>query len=476
MSYRKFQAPEVTLLWVGDSESERVPVFRDQHLTLIEPLVDFCDFKLANYRRYGMSPKGYDSFLQSLTYAMLSYAEFLAEQNIDWKNEQSAFDLNILRKSVKKLEELDKPVAHWLDANNKLLAAYTVWALKRVKENTRSRNSERKAMATTNIKLEWVYEFYCWAQMDAKYASNLMSWDDDTCNIRSSLPSYRKMPTPINSKVSAKYPERFKHTGERSRTKEGQHWATPDDIRLLERHFRKDCDPLLAERNILLLHLGEHVGWRCESANSLTTELFSTKAIDSQFRGGKDHFLVTPPKQKNYHQFSFPVPWELAFRIRDYIEDSKTGRAAIQGFSGKKERITGNHMFLSRRGLALTDRSLSQLFGKAFRAIGAPKGAGYHALRRGMLDGYADRSLEARHLAGASVAKDDVLQDLKDVAGHVSGNSYQAYVRASRRRKHLTVVEKQQMEICAREAETEQGHMELAVLRDVIRRRRPATK
>ncbi|CAM2192107.1 Tyr recombinase domain-containing protein [Paraburkholderia kururiensis] len=476
MSTRQFRVPAVTLIWAGNSELERVPVFRDQKLALIEPLVDFCDFKLASYRRNGINRKGYASYVESLTYSMLSYAEYLAEKKIDWKNEQSRFNLDILLKPVRTVEQFDKPVAHWLDANDTLLQNYGEWALQRIRDNPRSRHSMRKAMATANRKLEWVYEFYCWAQMDAKYASNLMSWDDDKCNIRSSLPSLRVSQTDANVKASAKYPVRFTHTGERSRTKEGQHWATPDEIRQLAHHFRENFDSVLAERNVLLLHLGEHVGWRCESANSLTVDLFSDEAIESQFKAGKDHFLVVPPKQKNYHQFSFPVPWELAYRIHAYIEDSNTGRAAILNAAKGSEKDTAGRIFLSRRGTFLTDRSLSQLFGKAFRAIGAPKGAGYHALRRGMLDDFADRALEARHLAGASVAKDDVLQDIMDVSGHVSGNSYQAYVRSSRRRKKLSIVEKQQAEICAREAEKEQSLMEAAVLRDVIRRRGPVPK
>ncbi|MFM0741694.1 hypothetical protein PQQ51_31045, partial [Paraburkholderia xenovorans] len=194
--------------------------------------------------------------------------------------------------------------------------------------------------------------------------------------------------------------------------------------------------------------------------------------------------LVTPPVQKNGHKFAFGVPWSLALRINAYIYDGISddsrgavacglskegvtrpigGRARLILASGKSPRNGQNRIFLSSRDATpLSAHTIVNRFAKAIKAVGAPKGSGYHSLRRGMMDEFADETMDKRRRKGLSTAREDVLQDFEDKLGHTTGNSLHAYIRASRRTTKQTTEERQHDDLVASSIEIEQLMARLA--------------
>lgn len=461
MTRSAFQVPDVTLLFAELEPGYRTPVFRDKNGRLIEPLTDFCDYYLKEHRESCRGQKAYRTQLEHVAYSMREYATFCSERSVDWRDERSPVDPRIAA----------RPVNHWLDVGDDFLVEFRNHSLVRTQENPRSRGSLRKAMKTVNIKLRKIYAFYAWAQDEALFASNLIGVVTDS-QIRSTL----SKPNSNNLKGkqdAAQYPKCFRFIGTNSRASDAQYWATPDDLTLIERFFHENREPLTAVRNVLLLRLGQYVGWRGESANSLTLDLFSDAAISAQEREGRADFLVVPPKQKNFHSFAFPVPWELAYAIQAYIAP-RGSRSAAMARIGASEFKTEGHIFISMtNGTPLTDRALSQEFGKAFRHIGAPKGAGYHAVRRGMSEEFAEQVIEARRADGRSTAREDVTLELAEKLGHANGCALQAYLRAMGKRRITTVAERQLEELIAKDIEIAQLQAKLSQLQAAMARGKP---
>ncbi|MFM0627772.1 hypothetical protein [Paraburkholderia xenovorans] len=458
MASTNFEVPDVTLLFAEIEAGYRCPIFRDKLGRLIEPLSDFCDHYLQKLRDKGIHEKAYKTRLEHISYAMREYGIYCFSREVDWKNKQSTAPYYGSKKHYR----------HWLDVDDDFLVAFKDWSLLRTSKNPRYRGSKRKAMKTVNIKLRFVYQLYIWAQQ-AHFASNLVGWADKFL-IRSILGDgnyngHAKSPD------EQKYPCCFRSIGTSSRTGDAQYWATLDDIAAIERYFHENRDPLTAERNILLLRLGQYVGWRVESANSLTVDLFSDDAIVAQEKTHRTDFLVVPPKQKNSYTFAFTVPWELAYALHAYIS-SFGGRGEILERLALPEHVTSGRIFISMRsGTPLSDRALSQEFGRAFRHIGAPKGAGYHSLRRFHAEDFADRTIEARKADGQSTAREEVMLEFASSLGHASLTATQAYIRASRKRSVLSVTERQQEQLVAVNLENDQLLSKLAQRQATIEER-----
>ncbi|MFP3711128.1 hypothetical protein SB783_44895, partial [Paraburkholderia sp. SIMBA_009] len=67
------------------------------------------------------------------------------------------------------------------------------------------------------------------------------------------------------------------------------------------------------------------------SSVSLRIEQFSDKAFEEQKNA--DAFEVCPPDQKLGYQFSFSMPWPLAYFIKNYVETNRAEHMQARGIS-----------------------------------------------------------------------------------------------------------------------------------------------
>jgi hypothetical protein len=253
-----------------------------------------------------------------------------------------------------------------------------------------------------------------------------------------------------------KYPLSYRRIGEKTRVDESQYWATEEDIRILAERFREgngSNGSYCAERNILLLRLGEYEGWRVGSSVSLTIDQFSDKAFQEQ--ANADAFEVCPPDQKLGYQFSFSMPWPLANFIKNvYIETIRKHHMTTHGIT---EDTAQSRIFLSATtGKPLRPKSVSSIFSSALRALGRPKRAAYHAFRRYKAQKIAEEIIERRMRDGTSLAKDDVIDEIARALGHSTREAQRAYLRANKKCNLQSVEERQRDEIAALQLEIAQ--------------------
>lgn len=464
---------DVTVIWPKGRTGRFGPTFRDSRGYLIEPLTDFVQSKASvAYAQKGNST-AYRSEMDSLVSAMRSFAEFVSIRGLDWQCVQSSLLCPTSAKSKLSVQRTD--MRHWLDVTDEFLAEYRDWEFARVRVSSQSRGDEEKNQKTTNRKLMQVYGLYVWAQDSAAFAENLVGWQIGY-NIRSALSTSGGRP--VEPKFIENYPLCSRTTSTMASAAYEQHWATKDEMRDLALYFDEHSHPLIAERDILLLKLGQHVAWRASSVSSLTVDLFSDKAIALQSAQKRSDFLVTPPVQKNGHKFAFRVPWNLALQINAYIHDGVSdipggtveaalrplgGRAKLVLQSGHSKLNAKRHIFLSSKDATpLSAHAIVKRFASAIKFVGAPKGSGYHSLRRARADEFGDETMEKRRRLGLSTAREDVELDFIELLGHANGNAYQAYVRASRRILKQTTEERQRDELVASSMENLQLMARLA--------------
>lgn len=229
-------------------------------------------------------------------------------------------------------------------------------------------------------------------------------------------------------------PALFKHVGSASRHK--LPGFVPDDVMrvdLCERFHESTASPFIAHRNNLLLQIANETGLRRGSVNSLSIDQFDRAEI---LRATWDFVDVQPSRQKfNYEQrFDFPV-W-LALQACDFIEKFRNPLLASQGWTEKRAERA---LFVSAKtGKPLQDRSISQIFGKAMRALGAPKGSAFHAWRHKFVgdDIEEETSFRLEHGLDTSVASISAVASVH--VGHRSLDSLHPYVvsQQSRNKKN----------------------------------------
>ena len=127
------------------------------------------------------------------------------------------------------------------------------------------------------------------------------------------------------------------------------------------------------------------------------------------------------------------MPWELAEHIRNYISGSRKLLLASLNVS---EKVAKQRIFVSvRTGAPLLDRTCSQIFADGFRSLGAPKGAGVHAIRRYKAESTADEEIRFRHANKLPVTKEDVEKVVQETLGQGTAEAQRAYHRAIGRRR-----------------------------------------
>lgn len=379
--------------WVDDGAGV-VPVFYDRHQRLVDVLHDYVVDLAGLKRGQRGSDRAYRSTIDAVAYALLDWWRYLESVRLNWDQ-----------------------------ANDDTLCEYRKQAYAHVIKSGKGRRDERLAKRTVNVKLRWIYRFYVWAQANAVCLGRI----GPDKPIRSTLTETKRDPIKKKKQRSEDegwYPCCFPGVG--GRAGGTQYFATADDKRKILALFAKTPDLFVAERNRLMMELTDRVGWRAGTLTALRCDHFTDEAFAQSSDAG---LVVTPDIQKFSHHDNFEVPHALAGRIARFIETRKKWLTT----HGWSEQQAKHRLFLnSRNGQPLGEKSISQLFGTAFRSIGVPagKGAGHHSFRRKFGDETTQDDLKARRAFGMSTAVEDVLHSTARKLGQHSIVSQGPYQRA----------------------------------------------
>lgn len=387
----KLSNQQVLVLWEVDEQGYRWPTLRERSGALLEPFTSYLEKLVADGCKAALPPKTVHSTVEAATYALVALAEFLVINkrrlyriNDDW------------------LEELRDEI------------------LESVRSNASSRGGTHATKRTTNRKLENIYRFLYWCQKNRRLPAGTIGWLK--CRVQSSLPEAETRAAPPDLRSNRLYPLCYDRVGGSTRQDEGQYWATSDDLIKIEDYFWETHSFPIAERNTLALRVQQITGWRNESVNSLTTEQFSKAALERKRTNA--FCLISPPKQKFSYDKDFAVDWLLVDRIVEYINN---GRKHLLERAGATEAETGGRLFISNRGSPLSDDTYGEIFTDAFRAIGAPKGAGGHSIRRYRTVEEVKAETSRRRLLQLPPDKDSVVAVVMELLGHNSAESGRAY-------------------------------------------------
>lgn len=385
----------VRLTWTA-IDGSNVPTFRNHEGQLLYPFNEYLDELGALLTSRRVKSKAARSKIKSTSYNLLAFANYIASRAIA-------------------LEEVDDII----------LENFRDSELDAVKANPISRGIESKCQITVNVKLRDIYQFLFKCQKAHRIPAGTIGWIN--CKVRSSLPLQDERPSDTNNQENRKHPLCYAGVGESSREDGSQYWATNADISQLEEVFWHQHDNLyISQRNNLLLRIGEQMGWRHSSTNSLEVEQFSDSRFEAQEQ--LDDFVVVPPYQKGKHIFHYRMRFELAHQIRRFIAGPRQELVARLGIG---EEVSQGRIFLSgTKGTPLADQSVCEIFSDAFKQIKRPKGASGHALRRYRAEATAGDEVEYRRANGLSLVEKDVTLAVQDVLGHANELSQRAYRRS----------------------------------------------
>ncbi|MDN5503353.1 MAG: hypothetical protein L0H10_05975 [Comamonas sp.] len=342
-----------------------------------------------------------------------------------------------------------------------VLRDFRKWALTRVKKNPRYRSDENRAKATVNVKLIWAYFFLNWCQSHFHLPAKTIG--PMNCKVKSTLPSIESERNPSKYILASKnkYPLLFTRTGKRGTAPgTGQHWATENEVEKLEDKFW-ESSVLVATRNTLMLRILDVLGWRISSANSIMCSQFSKEELERQIDRPK--FVVTPPQQKYGASRPYEIPWALANRIRNYIDDTTTGRKAIEEKLKSKGKVDNDNVFISTKsGNAFKSGEWSSILGGNFKSINAPKGTAAHALRRGAGQRHAERLIASLVEVGLPVTAEAVTTELMQFLGHSTREAQASYLMGLRRRYGKSQVDQLTSSLESKNLENDELKAELA--------------
>lgn len=386
----------VSILWASYKPGLKVPMIRLADLSLHK---QFQSFALSVAANTNQKKRAFVSRMEELGYALFDFAKFL----------------NFTGET-------------WLDVDDKLLARFRQFAFDKIR-NSKSSRGELNAKQSANIKLRVIYELYAWAVWATDIQTPTIGAEIDDC-ISSTLPLNNANPDEWNSPPRKLYPQCFHDAGDNSSNMSGQHWASDIEIADIEELFRSKCSPHVAERNILFMRIIDQIGLRRESVNSLMIWQFSDKAINQSIEKNMKSHLIQPKKQKFSGLNFFDVPFALAWEINRYIK-SQRGSNIFQKIKNIKSRSELPIFTSTSSNRGLADKTWTSIFSKAFKMVGAPKGAGCHSIRRKFAEEWFRKEIQRCIDQNLPISYADIVAGLAKALGHDSKLSQEAYRRAN---------------------------------------------
>jgi hypothetical protein len=169
------------------------------------------------------------------------------------------------------------------------------------------------------------------------------------------------------------------------------------------------------------MEVAEETGWRRASIASLLCNQFARTNPDSESLS----FGVTPSVQKLGYDYGYSISEQLRLKIVSFI---LTTRQDFLEEMNWMQRAAA-HLFISAKdGQALTPQRLSVIFGRAFRAAGAPTGAGLHSLRRRFVEKKIEEELRLRLRLGLDTSAASISASVSVSLGHKNPESLTSYV------------------------------------------------
>ena len=420
----------VTVQWGKLPGGYKSPIFFDGKLRIIEPFTRYClDIAKINsrFKRRGQAHK---SEINNASIALKYLAEFMRTLRLEWNQVDDGY-----------------------------LEQFRTWYLEKIEQSSQTRNKLSR-MRTVNIRLREIYNFYHWAQEEACLVENYIGWELQS-KIRSKLPAYIKdgqSALPRVGKGNLLYPKLFPNAGSSSDVID--YTASDRDKEKLKEFFEtQGGSDYSLRRNMLIMEIAASVGWRQGSINSLLIDAFSDERIEGC---DTDFLTVQPPEQKYGYQFEFEVPLALALRINRHI---KSDRANLLASKKLNEDTAKHHLFVSSTtGKPLAANSITEIFSRAFTAIGAPLGAGGHSFRRSFTTNEIRFQIDSRKRKNLSTAPEDVMLPVQRALGHKSPLSQQTYADASQSLTRDTVERELRDENLQLRAELAEKEREMLIL------------
>lgn len=374
------------LSWIEIDAKIYVVAYYSGNRALIYPLIDYCSY-LSDVKELSVNT------VRDRIYYLSSFYDFLEK------------------------EHLEVP-----DITDQLLIRFRNKELALVENSPNSSSNRNAHLRTVNAKIRCVYSFIAWFQENVLNSKYLIGRSD--CRVTSTINSESLVGSGrVKYRTDRSlFPTLFKNDGGTSKHKT-RYIATAEDESKLQAYFKESHTEYVAVRNILLMRIASIVGQRRAAINSFVCSQFSESKIHA---ANEDYVTITPAQQKFSYTNSFEFAWELCWEIRAFIEDHRLTLIREMGWS---EDRTLDRVFISARdGKPLSPQSISAIFGKAFRAIGAPPGSGIHSFRRKFANDSIVEEITSRHFLGLDTSVASVSASVAIAMGHSNPDSLAPYV------------------------------------------------
>lgn len=343
-----------------------------------------------------------------------------------------------------------KPVGECCDDD---IARFRDAELKSVLSSSKSKQNERAAKNSVNVRVRLVYRYLTWLQANGRTPVRLIG--RTRCKVLSSLPDEIgtddavRLPRRRRSDPSIqgdRYPLAYRRVGTKS--KHATKFVPSEQIRyaaISAIHDSASSD-YLAHRNALIIDIANTVGWRRESINSITRGQV-VEALEAVATA--DYVLMCPSVQKFGYVETFDVPGWLVERMghfsRSYLEPLAIAK------QWKLSPKTA--FFLGVNGRPLKERSITKIVSKALREAGGPRFAAIHAFRRKFANDEIEDETKYRLEAGLDTTAASIAASVSISLGHQDPNSIYPYVSKSMsagrlkadalRREHVALLEQE---------------------------------
>ncbi|MGE8496280.1 MAG: hypothetical protein ACN6O6_02135 [Pseudomonas sp.] len=284
---------------------------------------------------------------------------------------------------------------------------------------SKSPASERKLKRVVNNHLSRIYNYYHWYQKHHNL-KNLIGASQ--CAITSE-PTKKTNKKRLIQNYELVYPLNFRRIGRGSKHAT-EHSATEEEVAKLDAHFRNTENTFVSERNSLIMAIANNVGFRRASINSLRCEQFSEETLKTTL---DDYIIIKPDEQKFDANINYKLPILLAYRISDFIKNIRNKWILENEI---KNEVTLDRIFLSsRNGHPLNHASISNIFGKAFKAIGnSQPRTSIHSLRRKFANDDIIKNFEQRVELKLDVSDASISAAVSMNLGHSDPDSLRPYI------------------------------------------------
>jgi len=355
----------------------------------------------------------------------LSDALFLDEKSVEKSIRNISSFVAYLWREYKDQSSRKFPAPQFLieQSYDSILERYRDNELRIVMGKRNSSKSEMLAKGTVNAKLVDTYYFLAWYQhtigCEGLIGSRGCRVTSELKHLTSRLVRDRRAGT---STSRVMFPKLFKRTGRRSTRRHG-YAATDSDVAKLFDYLRINFTTFTAVRNSLILTIAEEMGWRCETIVSLQCSLFAEERLEQM---SADGLICVPDAQKFGYQNQFKLPPELVMKIYHFINDARRSYLEEMGWDDAR---TENKIFISAKdGRPLQPNSVSAIFGKAMKRIGAPRRSGIHSMRHRFAKKEVGDETLARAALGLDTSARSVATAVALKTGHANPDSLINYV------------------------------------------------